>query len=63
VGFSLGFRRVVIGIADAHRDDGKRFVVCADGKLTALLKLEAVICARRFLESVSLASKLERAED
>jgi hypothetical protein len=32
-----------IWIADAHRDDGKRFVVHADEKLTAFLELEAVI--------------------
>ena len=32
-----------IWIADAHRDDGKRFVVRADEKLTALLELESVI--------------------
>jgi hypothetical protein len=31
-----------IWIADAHRDDGKRFVVRADEKLTAFLELEAV---------------------
>jgi hypothetical protein len=30
-----------IWIADAHRDDGKRFVVHADEKLTAFLELEA----------------------
>jgi len=30
-------------IADAHRDDGKRFVVHADEKLTAFVKLEAAI--------------------
>jgi hypothetical protein len=30
-----------IWIVDAHRDDGKRFVVCADEKLTAFLELEA----------------------
>jgi hypothetical protein len=34
-----------IWIADGHRDDGKRFVVRADGKLTAFLELEAAICA------------------
>jgi hypothetical protein len=34
-----------IWIADAHRDDGKRFVVRADDKLTAFLELEAVIRA------------------
>ena len=28
---------------DAHRDDGKRFVVHADEKLTAFLELESVI--------------------
>jgi hypothetical protein len=33
-----------IWIADAHRDDGKRFVVQADEKLTAFLELEAAIC-------------------
>jgi hypothetical protein len=30
-------------IADAHRDDGKRFVVGADEKLTAFLELESVM--------------------
>jgi hypothetical protein len=30
-----------IRIADAHRDDGKRFVVRADEKLTAFLELES----------------------
>jgi hypothetical protein len=30
-----------IWIADAHRDDGKRFVVHADENLTAFLELEA----------------------
>ncbi len=29
-----------IWIADAHRDDGKRFVVRAEEKLTAFLELE-----------------------
>jgi len=32
-----------IWIADAHRGDGKRFVVHADEKLTAFLELEAAI--------------------
>jgi hypothetical protein len=31
-------------IADAHRDDGKRFVVHADEKLTAFLELESAVC-------------------
>jgi hypothetical protein len=30
-------------VADAHRDDGKRFVVRANEKLTAFLELEAAI--------------------
>jgi hypothetical protein len=30
-------------IADAHRGDGKRFVVRADEKVTALLELESAI--------------------
>jgi hypothetical protein len=30
-----------IWIADAHRDDGKRFIVRADEKLTAFLELES----------------------
>jgi hypothetical protein len=32
-----------IWIADAHRDDGKRFVVRADEKLTAFLERESEI--------------------
>jgi hypothetical protein len=32
-----------IWIADAHRDDGKRYVVRADEKLTAFGELEAAI--------------------
>jgi hypothetical protein len=31
-----------IWIVDAHRDDGKRFTVIADDKLTAFLELERV---------------------
>jgi hypothetical protein len=33
-------------VADAHRDDGKRFVVHADEKLTAFVELEAACCTR-----------------
>ena len=36
-----------IWIVDAHRDDGKRFVVHADEKLTAVMELESVIRALR----------------
>ena len=32
-------------VADAHLDDGKRFVVRADEKLTAFLQLESAIRA------------------
>jgi hypothetical protein len=32
-----------IWIADAHRDDGKRFVVRADERLTAFMGLESAI--------------------
>ena len=32
-----------IWITDAHRDDGKRFVVTADEKLAAFLELESAI--------------------
>ncbi|PYI96700.1 MAG: hypothetical protein DME98_11370, partial [Verrucomicrobia bacterium] len=46
-GWSLGYvsaidsRGRTIWIADAHRDNEKRFVVHADEKLTAFLELEA----------------------
>jgi hypothetical protein len=33
----------VIWIADAHRDDGKRFMVHADELLTAFIELELAI--------------------
>ena len=32
-----------IFVADAHRDDGKRFVVHADEKLTAFVELESAV--------------------
>jgi hypothetical protein len=34
-----------IWVADAHRDDGNRFIVRADEKLTAFLELESAISA------------------
>jgi len=37
---SRGFRGRTIFVADAHRDDGKRFVVRADEKPTTFLELE-----------------------
>jgi hypothetical protein len=45
-----------IFVIDAHRDDGKRFVVRADEKLAAFVKLESVIrfgqSAQRIAERV-----------
>jgi len=35
-----------IFVADAHRDDGKRFVVRPDEKLTAFLELESQLAAK-----------------
>jgi hypothetical protein len=49
-GWSLGWVSAIdsegrtIWIADAHRDDGKRFIVRADEILTAFLELERAIC-------------------
>ena len=46
-GWSLGWVSAIdsvgrtIWIADEHRNDGKRFVVHADEKLTAFLEVEA----------------------
>jgi hypothetical protein len=51
-GWSLGWVSAVdshgrtIWIADAHRGDGKRFIVHADEKLTAFMELEAAIHGR-----------------
>jgi len=51
-GWSLGYVSAVdcegrtIWIADAHRNDGKRFVVRAEELLTAFLELESVIHGR-----------------
>lgn len=35
-------------VADAHRDDGKRFIVHADERLTAFLELERQVLAVTF---------------
>jgi hypothetical protein len=46
-------RERTIWIADAHRGDGKRFVLRANEKLTAFLELESatdVLAHARFLE-------------
>jgi len=42
-----------IWITDAHRDDGKRFVVRADEKLSAFVELERqVLTVTFYLESI-----------
>jgi hypothetical protein len=42
-----------IFVADAHRDDDKRFVVHADEKVTAFLELERAICLQLLSEQIS----------
>jgi hypothetical protein len=37
----IDYKGRTIWIADAHRDDGKRFVVYADEKLTAIINVES----------------------
>jgi hypothetical protein len=41
-----------IWIADAHGDDGKRYIVRADQKLTAFLELERAICVSLLTEQI-----------
>ena len=49
LGWSVGYVSAIdsngrtIWIADAHRGDGKRFVVRADEKLTAFVELESAV--------------------
>jgi hypothetical protein len=44
---TLDGRGRTIFVADAHRGDGKRFIVRADEKLTAFVELESVIRASK----------------
>jgi len=37
----VGSNERTIFVADAHRDDGKRYVVRADEKLTAFMEIES----------------------
>jgi hypothetical protein len=39
---TINSRGQIIFVADAHRDNGKRFVVSSDEKLTAFLELQRV---------------------
>ena len=48
---SLDSQGHTIWIADAHRGDGKRYVVRADEKLTAFVELESVILQLRKRQS------------
>jgi hypothetical protein len=41
----VDFRGETIFVADAHRGDGKRFIVRADEKLTAFVEIESAISA------------------
>jgi hypothetical protein len=52
---TINSNRQTIFVADAHRDDGKRFVMRADEKLTAFLELERAVCLH--LLTVSMAGK------
>ena len=59
-GWSLGYVSAIdsegqtIWIVDAHRDDGKRFIVHADEKLSAFVELERqVLTVTFYLESIS----------
>jgi hypothetical protein len=45
LGLSRGPSGTTIWIADAHRSDGKRYVVRADEKLMAFMELESAILA------------------
>ena len=47
-----------VWIVDAHRDDGKRFVVHADEKLTAFVELERAVCIHLITEQVSRTKAL-----
>ena len=49
----------IIWVADAHRGDGKRFVVRADEKLTAFLDLEAAV-RKRPVENEEHINKLQK---
>jgi hypothetical protein len=67
-GWSLGYVSTLdsegrtIWIADAHRDDGKRFVVRPDELLTAFLELESAIrlCGELSCQAGGIFSKLDR---
>jgi len=45
-------RGQTVWIADAHRGNGKHFVVRADDKFTACLELERAICIHLLTEQI-----------
>jgi len=49
---AIDSRGRTIWIADAHRDDGKRFVVRADELLTAFVELERAVCVGLLTEQI-----------
>jgi hypothetical protein len=55
---AIASSRRTVWISDAHRGDGKRFVVRADEKLTAFLELETAIAGFR----LSVAALTKRAD-
>jgi hypothetical protein len=64
VGWSLGWVSAVdcqgrtIWIIDAHRDDGRRFIVRADEKLSAFVKLERqVLTVTFYLQSIQASDQ------
>jgi hypothetical protein len=44
---ALDLKGRTLWIVDAHRDDGKRFIMHADEKLTAFMELEAALIRTR----------------
>jgi hypothetical protein len=65
-GWSLGWVSALdregrtIWIVDAHRGDGKRFVVHADEKLTAFLELERAVCIHLLLSESIQTRRTQR---
>jgi len=57
-GWSYGYVSAVdaegrtIWIADAHRSEGKRYLVHAEEKLTAFLELERSVCVGLLIEQI-----------
>jgi len=50
---ALDLEGLTIWIADAHRDDGNRFIARADEKLSAFLELETAVCIHLLTETVN----------